>query len=212
MRAAGLNGIPLLGNGGSVDDPTRHDRCAAARGAVGLGWAGLDADAAGLAWLGAGALAGSCGSGAAVHWPSPAYPPTRAPASLPLPACSENNVEQVALGSLPPGPVAITVGGANVFGSAGPQPYALVVHGDFRRALGVGMGLPESERCGWGGSGWLGALLDCLAAALPPPAAPCLLTAPACLPTPFHLSFSQRRADQARRAGQRGGLHHHGGR
>jgi hypothetical protein len=28
VRAAGLNGIPLLGNGGSVSDPTTPDRCA----------------------------------------------------------------------------------------------------------------------------------------------------------------------------------------
>ena len=50
----------------------------------------------------------------------------------------ENNVEQVSLSNLPPGPVAISVGAANVFGPAGPQSYALVVHGDFRCVQGAG--------------------------------------------------------------------------
>ena len=51
------------------------------------------------------------------------------PSSTP---CSENNVEQVALTTLPPGPVAVTVRGSSIFTAAGAPQYALVVNGDFR--------------------------------------------------------------------------------
>ena len=51
-----------------------------------------------------------------------------------LPACRENNVEQVSLDGLPPGPVSITVRGYSIFGSAGTPQYALAVNGDFRCA------------------------------------------------------------------------------
>ncbi|PSC76615.1 Serine protease ABC transporter B family tagA isoform A [Micractinium conductrix] len=73
VRAAGLNGVPLLGNGGSVSNAANPD--------------------------------------------------------------SENNVEQVALTTLPPGPVAVTVRGSSIFTAAGAPQYALVVNGDFSGTL-----------------------------------------------------------------------------
>lgn len=58
---------------------------------------------------------------------------TLQPDPSPLPtARSENNVEQVALPSLPPGPVAITVRGHFIYEEVGAPQYALVVNGDFR--------------------------------------------------------------------------------
>ncbi len=45
--------------------------------------------------------------------------------------CRENNVEQVALDSLPSGAVSISVRGASIFGAAGAPAYALVINGNF---------------------------------------------------------------------------------
>lgn len=69
VRAEGFNGIPILGNGGDVDDSTVPD--------------------------------------------------------------SVNNIESVTLPAVPQGRVAVEVRGSAVQASAGPQPYALVVNGDF---------------------------------------------------------------------------------
>jgi len=69
VRAAGLNGIRMLGNGGDGRDSSQPDR--------------------------------------------------------------QNNVEQVTMTTLPAGQVAIEVKAAQTYAAAGPQPYSLVITGDF---------------------------------------------------------------------------------
>jgi hypothetical protein len=73
VRAEGLNGVPVLGNGGSVEDSSAPD--------------------------------------------------------------AVNNIEQVALGSVPAGKLAVEVRGRAVQAGPGPQPYALVISGDFTGTL-----------------------------------------------------------------------------
>ena len=73
VRAEGLNGQALLGNGGDVDNSTTPD--------------------------------------------------------------SVNNIEQVTLPAMPAGRLAVEVRGSSVQSFAGPQPYALVVNGDFSGTL-----------------------------------------------------------------------------
>jgi len=73
VRAEGLGGVPLLGNGGNVDDSSSPD--------------------------------------------------------------SVNNIESIVLPSVPAGRVAVEVRGSSIQASAGPQPYALVVNGDFAGSL-----------------------------------------------------------------------------
>ena len=126
VRAAGLNGIPLLGNGGSVADPNTPDRC-------GLG--GRGCRRAGGA-VRRGRWVPVAGVGNAVC-NSLLQPPLPAPTCRPSAACScrpcrENNVEQVALSSMPPGLVSVTVSGFTIVDAAGTPQYALVVNGDFK--------------------------------------------------------------------------------
>ena len=84
VRAEGFNGLPLLGNGGDVDDSSVGD--------------------------------------------------------------SVNNIETISLPAVPPGRVAVEVRGRTVQASAGPQPYALVVNGDFAGALTLpGEGTPGGQ-------------------------------------------------------------------
>eukprot|EP00887_Chlorella_sp_A99_P001740 scaffold19.g1740.t1 len=86
VRAAGFNGIPLLGNGGSVSSPTSHDR--------------------------------------------------------------ENNVEQVALDSVPAGQVSIEVKTQSIYTAGGAPAYALVVLGDFGGTLAApGGGGGDAGQC-----------------------------------------------------------------
>ena len=137
VRAAGLNGIPLLGNGGSVDDPATPDRWAGGRGTH--RWGGL------------------AGASCRARWPARLKALRNGAHAIPRFARArrrENNVEQVALDSLPPGPVAISVRGHTIFGEGGLPQYALVVNGDFRWGEG------------WGGLGCFGArYLPCHASA-----------------------------------------------
>ncbi len=125
VRAAGLNGIPLLGNGGSVDDPSTPDR-----------WAGfLSALRVGLVRASCAACCCRLAQCAAAHF-GPCWRCITHHSVQPrsICCCRENNVEQVTLDSLPGGPVAITVRGHSVFGEGGVPQYALVVNGDFRWA------------------------------------------------------------------------------
>lgn len=172
VRAAGLNGIPLLGNGGSVDDPATPDRWARV-----LGWWSSRSPPQFMVLLvrvhraslpdstDIGGLPGCCclpwaaGSTArsALQRP-PSQHRTR------LAACRENNVEQVTLDSLPGGPVAITVRGHSVFGEGGMPQYALVVNGDFRWGRTVGHGcMPPWDACSGRllRDGWLHAPARC---------------------------------------------------
>lgn len=85
VRAEGLNGQPLLGNGGDVDDSSKPD--------------------------------------------------------------SANNIEQVTLVAVPAGRVSVEVRGSSVQAFSGPQPYALVINGDFGGALAPPSGNKAAEEC-----------------------------------------------------------------
>ena len=85
VRAEGLNGQPLLGNGGDVDDSSQPDNV--------------------------------------------------------------NNIETVTLPAVPAGRVSVEVRGTNVQAFSGPQPYALVINGDFAGALAPPSGNKVQEEC-----------------------------------------------------------------
>ena len=80
VRAAGLNGIPLLGNGGSAEDPSTPDRC------VGV-WGWTSAVVGCQMW--AGQRAAYCRGAAACPWALPCGPQPPLPTPFPALTCPQ---------------------------------------------------------------------------------------------------------------------------